>query len=242
MLKGKLFFLSMVLVFVAAGCSSGEEQPVNNEPGEFGTYVSGTLPYRMMKINVTEGAKPIVVMYLHGGSSKGNDNELQLKEAAVSVIADYLYTKSIPSIFIVPQCPSSASWGAKMNEALANLLAGYEQESEGIYLLGGSMGGTGTWSLANAYPEKFRGIMPVAGKPGTAAVENFKSMRVCTVMSEADLVMKTAYIDVKSFCDKINAAGGTALCTIIPSSDAWSHEMTCEQSYTEQRLNWLFGK
>lgn len=209
---------------------------------EFGKYVSGTLQYRMKKIAASDGAKPILVMYLHGGSSKGNDNETQMKEAAVSVIANYLEGNSTQSIFIVPQCPSTGSWGAKMNAPLAKLLEEYEASCDGIYVLGGSMGGTGTWSLADAYPEKFSGIMPVAGKPGTANAANFKSMRVCTVMSEADEVMKTAYEDVKSFCESINAAGGTAQYTIVKASEQWSHAMTCEQSYTAERLRWLLGR
>ena len=149
---------------------------------------------------------------------------------------------SIPSIFIVPQCPSTGSWGAKMNEPLANLIGEYEDSCDGVYVLGGSMGGTGTWSLANTYPQKFSGIMPVAGKPGTASAANFRSMRVCTVMSEADEVMKTAYEDVKSFCESINAAGGSTNCTIVPASEQWLHATTCEQSYTPERLRWLFGR
>ena len=54
--------------------------------------------------------------------------------------------------------------------------------------------------------------------------------------------MKTAYEDVKSFCESINAAGGNASCTIVPASEQWSHQTTCEQSYTAERLRWLFGK
>lgn len=229
----------------AAGCSSKEEQP-SGEPvsplGGFEESVSGTLPYRMKKIAADDGGKPILVMYLHVGSSKGNDNGTQIKEAAVSVIAGYLADNSIPSIFIVPQCPSSGSWGAKMNETLAKLIGEYEASSDGVYALGGSMGGTGTWSLANAYPDKFSGIMPVAGKPGTADAANFKAMRVCTVMSESDEVMKTAYEDVKAFCERLKAAGGNVFCTIVPASEQWTHQTTCEQSYTAERLRWLFRK
>ena len=104
------------------------------------------------------------------------------------------------------------------------------------------MGGTGTWSLANACPDKFSGIMPVAGKPGTADAANFRQMRVCAVMSESDEVMKTAYEDVETFCEEIKAAGGSVSCTIIPASEQWSHQTTCEQSYTAERLGWLLGR
>ena len=51
-------------------------------------------------------------------------------------------------------------------------------------------------------------------------------------MSEVDEVMKTAYEDVKSFCESINAAGGSTNCTIVPASKQWLHTTTCEQSYT----------
>lgn len=238
----RLFWGIATLLATLTGCSSKEEQPSVNDNESFGKYVSGTLQYQMKKIAAGNGSKPMLVIYLHGGSSKGNDNETQMKEAVVNVIHEYLSDNSIPSIFIVPQCPSTGSWGAKMNESLANLIGEYEDSCDGVYVLGGSMGGTGTWSLANTYPQKFRGIMPVAGKPGTASADNFRSMRVCTVMSEADEVMKTAYQDVKSFCESINAAGGSTNCTIVPASEQWLHATTCEQSYTPERLRWLFGR
>ncbi len=247
----KAYLALAALVFAAVACSSPkadpvpdpDPQPVPSSPLDgFGKYVSGTLQYRKKDIATDGGQKPILLMYLHGGTSKGEDNEAQMNEAAVSVISAYLSDNHIPSIFIVPQCPSSGSWGAKMNAPLANLIGEYESSCGGIYVLGGSMGGTGTWSLANAYPEKFSGIMPVAGKPGTAAVTNFSSMRVCAVMSEADEVMKTAYEDVRAFCEKITAAGGIATYTIIPASEGWSHQTTCEQSYTAERLDWLLGR
>lgn len=245
-MRNRSLYALLTCLIVLTGCASKESLPDETEPDSptenFGKYVSGTLPYRMKKIAADNGSKPILVMYLHGGSSKGNDNEAQMKEAAVSVIAGYLTDNAIPSIFIVPQCPSSVSWGAKMNEPLAKLLEEYEASCDGVYVLGGSMGGTGTWSLANAYSEKFRGIMPVAGKPGTASAENFKSMRVYAVMSESDEVMKTAYEDVKAFCESINALEGRVNCTIVPTSEQWSHQTTCEQSYTAERLRWLFGK
>ncbi len=242
----KRVFCGIVALMIAAtGCSSKGEQP-SDEPDSpldgFEACVSGTLPYRKKGIACSTGATPVLVIYLHGGTSKGDDNQAQLTEAAVGIIAQHLSYNSIPSIFIVPQCPSNESWGADMNGPLAKLLSEYEASCSGIYALGGSMGGTGVWSLANACPEKFCGIMPVAGKPGIAEAANFREMRVCTVMSESDEVMKTAYEDVKRFCESIKAAGGNVSCTIVPSSGGWSHQTTCEQSYTPERLRWLFGE
>lgn len=105
----RLFWGIATLLVTLTGCSSKEEQPSDNDIESFGKYVSGTLPYQMKKIAADNGSKPMLVMYLHGGSSKGNDNETQMKEAAVNIINEYLSDNSIPSIFIVPQCPSQES-------------------------------------------------------------------------------------------------------------------------------------
>ena len=228
--------------YYAVDSGSDSDEDSDEDVDGFEKCVSGKLSYRKKSIDVTSGVKPVLVMYLHGGTSKGDDNESQLKEPGVGIIAEYLASKSISSIFVVPQCPSTDSWGAKMNVNLKSLLDEYKDSCDGVFVLGGSMGGTGTWSLANTYPDMFTGIMPVAGKPGTASADNFKSMRICSVMSEADEVMKTAYEDVRTFCDNVNSIGGNAIYTIIPASEQWSHQMTCEQSYTQERLQWLFGK
>ena len=128
----RLFWGIATLLATLTGCSSKEEQPSVNDNESFGKYVSGTLPYQMKRIAAGNGSKPMLVMYLHGGSSKGNDNETQMKEAAVNVIHKYLSDNSIPSIFIVPQCPSTGNWGAKMNEPLANLIGEYENSCDGV--------------------------------------------------------------------------------------------------------------
>ena len=115
-MRNRSLYALLTCLIVLTGCASKESLPDETEPDSptenFGKYVCGTLPYRMKKRAADNGSKPILVMYLHGGSSKGNDNEAQMKEAAVSVIAGYLTDNAIPSIFIVPQCPSSVSWGA----------------------------------------------------------------------------------------------------------------------------------
>lgn len=45
-------------------------------------------------------------------------------------------------------------------------------DGDRIYILGGSMGGTGTWSMASAYPGLFAAAMPVAGNPSKSIAEN----------------------------------------------------------------------
>ena len=205
---------------------------------DFEKLQSGDLPYRKGDLHYKDA--PILVVYLHGGTSRGTDNEAPIKEKAVSIIRDYLVDSNIPAIFIIPQCPPSENWGASMNSSLSTLIGQYENDCAGVYILGCSMGGTGTWSLANAYPQRFSGIMPVAGKPGAASASNFADLKVYAVMSEADEVMTNACEDVSAFIQSISAAGGRTKYDQIPASEGWTHSATCEKAFDKDRLDWLF--
>ena len=50
---------------------------------------------------------------------------------------------------IVPQCPDSLTWGVQTNEIIKNLVDEYmnkgKVDPDRIYLMDGSMGGTGVW-------------------------------------------------------------------------------------------------
>jgi hypothetical protein len=43
---------------------------------------------------------------------------------------------------------------------------------------------------------------------------------------------------VEQFQTEVLAVGGTL---ILETEEGWSHPTTCEQSYTDQRLDWLFS-
>ena len=107
-----------------------------------------TLPYRKAEICRGGIEKPALVLYLHGGSSRGSDNEAQLQEKAVGVIYQYLHDHYIAATFIVPQCPSGGGWTSQnrkvVNELLQSNIQCGESDPKRVYILGGSMGGTGT--------------------------------------------------------------------------------------------------
>ena len=201
---------------------------------ETGTFAGKSLNYR--KAEIGNSANPVLCLYLHGGSSRGNDNEAQLKEKAVVTISTYLQQKGIASILIVPQCESNGSWGGLMREPLKKLIESYSAGCGDIYCFGGSMGGTGTWSLVSYCPGLFSAAMPVAGNPSGCDPANVAATRICTVMGTEDKLMS---IDaVETFLGEFLAAGGVCR---FETEDGWSHAQTCEDSYTDERLDWVFG-
>ena len=68
------------------------------------------LKYREVLTTPQDTAQPILVIYLHGGSGGGSDNKKQIKVPAVGKIYDYLNANNVKAYFLVPQCPSNASW------------------------------------------------------------------------------------------------------------------------------------
>lgn len=196
------------------------------------------MPYRVAHINGT--GKPSLVIYLHGGSSKGNDNEKQMNEAGIDSITNYLESRQIEAIYLVPQCPSDKSWGGPMLGVLKSLIDKYVGDGivdkNSIYIFGGSMGGTGTWSMLSAYPGLFTAAMPVAGNPSKCDADKVASTPVCTVMGTSDRIMSVE--TTADFINELNAHNGI---TRFEIEEGWTHEITCIQSYTTQRLDWVFS-
>lgn len=204
------------------------------------TFAGVTLPYREATFRPEKAEPRALVIYLHGGTSRGDDNVTQMQEAAVDSIANYLDRQSWPAVMLVPQCPSTQSWGGRMLGVLRQLIASYTSQTAvspaRVYLLGGSMGGTGTWSMLSAYPRLFAAAMPVAGNPSRCEADSVALTPVFTVMGTADNIMSIP--TVEDFTARLTQAGGEWRMEV---EDGWTHEVTCIQSYTSARLDWLFG-
>ena len=205
------------------------------------TTLGITMGYRKCVIT-NENSKEalILVVYLHGGSSKGNDNEKQLLEPGTDSIARYLETHGINAIFLIPQCPTDKSWGGPMNTMLKAMIDRYASEgvadTNRIYIFGGSMGGTGTWGMLSAYPNFFAAAMPVAANPSKTVVENVATTPAYTVMGTADAIMKVE--TAASFVEELKALDDDVRMDV---EEGWTHETTCIQSYTTARLEWVFS-
>lgn len=205
------------------------------------TTLGITMGYRKCVItNENSTEAPILVVYLHGGSSKGNDNEKQLLEPGADSIARYLEAHGINAIFLIPQCPTDKSWGGPMNTMLKAMIDRYASEgvadTNRIYIFGGSMGGTGTWGMLSAYPNFFAAAMPVAANPSKTVVENVATTPAYTVMGTADAIMKVE--TAASFVEELKALDDDVRMDV---EEGWTHETTCIQSYTTARLEWVFS-
>ncbi len=196
------------------------------------------LPYRKATIPGF-GDNASLVIYLHGGSSKGNDNETQMQEPGINAISTWLVNNSRKAIMLVPQCPSNLSWLGTMQDVLVHLLQSYIDrgvvDANKVYIFGGSMGGTGTWNMLSNHPDFFAAAMPVAGNPTGLNAEAISKTPLYTVMGTADRIMKLSNVEVfLKDMDTYNAA------YMFDIENGWTHEDVCKNSYTDKRLNWVF--
>lgn len=242
--KIRLQWITFVIAGLCVSVFSAASQNQTTDPS-FGfhewVYDNTVFPYREAVIVADGGySKPALVVYLHGGPKRGSDNVSQMTEEAIYTIADYLRRNRRNAVMIVPQCPDSLTWGVRTNEAIKALIDEYVEkdkiDADYIYLLGGSMGGTGTWLMTSAYPHLFAAVMPVAGNPETADADLVAITPVYTVMGTDDNLMTIPR--VSTFMEQLKIRGGEALLDI---EEGWSHVKTCTDSYTDKHLEWIFG-
>ena len=136
-----------------------------------------------------------LILYLHGGSGKGDDLELI---TAVDGFPQYLQDGKItPNAYvIIPQVSSSyKGWGdikADVLKLITAVSTEHNIDQSRISLTGHSMGGTGAWMLALAYPNTFSAVAPLSGSVTLTDtnIQKLKSMPVWAVVGTNDTIVK----------------------------------------------------
>lgn len=197
------------------------------------------LNYRMSVINPEIQTPETIVIYLHSGSSRGDDNESQLQTQAAGDIYDYLKDNGYHARMIAPQAPDGHQWEDELLPAIKALSDKYKisEESE-IFILGGSMGGYGVWNILTAYPDYFSGAMPVACNQPRNQVENYTGTKIYSVVGGMDPNRNLNAI--QSFFNRLE--GVTEKGSKLDIEPEWDHRETCEWSFTPKRLKWLFDE
>lgn len=240
-MKIKLLYLFFLLPLMSFGQQADNDELTFIELQH--DFAGVTLNYRKANIENKADNDKSLVIYLHGGSSCGTDNTTQMKEPGIDSIANYLICNNKHAVFVVPQCPDrNKGWGGIVKNVKA--LLDFTVQTEGIdksriYIFGGSMGGTGTWKMLSIYPDYFAGAMPCAANPKGMSAENVATTPVYNVMGLDDKIMNG---DVRAiaedFISQLQALGDDVVYETVPG---WTHEETCIQSYTTQRLDWVFA-
>jgi len=112
------------------------------------------------------GNKMPLVVYLHGGTSKGNNLDLLMQHEG---FPQYIQQKklSAPAYIVMPQAAEDIrAWDEMNNEVIDlvfHIIEEYDIDKKNVSLTGHSMGGIGTWLIGHSNPEIFSRIAPLSG-------------------------------------------------------------------------------
>ena len=184
-----------------------------------------------------------LIVYLHGGSGKGDDLELIV---AVDGFPQYLRDGIIkPDAYvIIPQISSDyTGWGGKIKDEVIKLIDSVTEEhnidEDRISLTGHSMGGTGVFKIALAYSENFSAIAPLsAGIDLTSKnIEELKNLPVWAIVGTDDTI-----VDPKSsidFVTELAKVNDNAKITVLSGIDHFTVPKSAYLSDDFDLIKWL---
>jgi len=131
--------------------------------------------------NWTPKQKWPIVLFLHGAGERADDGMLQTDIGIGSAIRSD--RTKFPSIIVMPQCRKNQWWiEPPMDDLAIEALNAAAKEFHGdparTYLTGLSMGGYGSWHLAQKYPGRFAAMIVICGgiHPPTATMKKFPEL------------------------------------------------------------------
>ena len=193
-------------------------------------------PYvKYLPKNFNEGEKYPLVFFLHGAGERGDDPDVAVRHGYMKYVREE--GRQYPFIFIAPQCPKRKYWGCYTESLLAFLDYVCETlpiDRTRIYLTGLSMGGTGSWMLAMADPDRFAAVVPICGSGICWNAECLKNLPIYAYHGDADPVVPVH--ESVSMVSQVNKKGGNAQLKILSGvgHNAW------EIAYQDDELlNWM---
>jgi predicted peptidase len=230
--------------FILSGCSSSfvtesglKRQQEKKLKAEFKQIVEVNYLLYLPQ-NYTDDEKYPLMMFLHGSGERGTDLELVKKHGPPKLIEQ---GKEFPFIVVSPQCPSGIRWKTNILISLLDeIIENYNVDENKIYITGLSMGGYGTWKLANEIPERLAAIVPICGWGDAWTICEIGDLPVWAFHGAKDVVVPIQ--KSKELIDALNRCKGNSKLTIYPETnhDSWTQTYDNSEIYEwllKQSLN-----
>lgn len=162
-----------------------------------------TLKYRYFEPG-NESGSPLLVI-LHGAGERGSDNIKQLDFGTIMFIREI--KKKFDPLILLPQCPSDNVWTINpqrpfnnffldsipvsptleiVRDIMLKLTREYNIDTTRIYIIGYSMGATGTWEMILRNPDLFAAAIPICGASDPSKAFLVKDMHIWAFSAEND--------------------------------------------------------
>ena len=230
-MKKKIFIIALVMIFPFRFFSQEIKGSFSKE-----VKVKLELQY-IIQLPTNQKDKFPMIVFLHGSGERGTDLEL------VKNHSPFTYQNLIqsPVAILAPQCPENRWWDTNaLYQLILDISSKYNVDKSRIYLTGLSMGGWGTWKLAEEHPELFAAIAPVCGPVDRTMmyeVEKLKNIPVQIYHGALDdVVPPIQSIEMYQDLKKINSNSNL---TIFPNDNhnSWDSTYSNKEFY-----KWLLAQ
>lgn len=228
------------------------------EAGVYTDSVSGNvMPWRLyVPPEAGAGSHQLpMILVLHGGSGRGNDNLGQLDESVQYLLSDVLQGIE-PVMVLAPQADIRTHWvnypsfdppftnfdqdaipeseNIKTAIRLLREVAGrYHADPSRIYLTGMSMGGEGSWDALTYYPDLFAAALILNGAGDPRAMNRVTKLPIRFYHGSADPTTPVA--NSRELAARLGELGARARYEELRGA---GHDIR-GQVYTRQNLAWL---
>ena len=175
-----------------------------------------------------------LILFLHGAGERGANMKLVSIHGIPRRIEN---GDEFPFVVVAPQCPAGQTWDPWVLEALLDrVIADHNIDESRIYVTGLSMGGCGTWALANLCPERLAAIAPICAPYVWIPGDRFKSLPVWCFHGAMDGGVPVT--DSVEMVREIRRAGGAVRFTVYPDAD---HDSWTETYNNPALYRWFLG-
>lgn len=183
-----------------------------------------------------------LIVYLHGGSGRGNDLNLVITGSLPMFLYDST-VKDIPAYILMPQCPANLTW-EQITTSLIELIDKVKNDKQinptKISLTGHSLGGTGVWKIGATNASKFSCIAPLSGSVQTNTASSFTSIPVWAFVGSADVIVDP--VSSTTIVQMINSLGGNAQVKIYSGATHFDVPELVYKDASVNLLNWMISK
>jgi predicted peptidase len=256
-----LLYISICLFFVIA-CFLIKRAITNKVPlrniikGQRTSSNFKVVDYALMQPRDRKNLHPLLVI-LHGAGERGSDNMKQLDKPTVK-LSKILQDKYSSYVFL-PQCPVGIAWTINpkhpfdnfnldtivtspiletVYDILQDIITKYPVDKNRIYIMGYSMGGTGTWEFILRHPGLFAAAVPICGASDPTHAFLLQNISIWTFIGENDPHYKLS--DTKEMVLKIKEFDKKEVkLTVFPNSGHAIWDRVFEDRIV---LNWLYSQ
>ncbi len=245
----KYFLICLSLACFASSCTKDHSTDADNNPDSpasmtqhvFASTSNENIGYWLYTPANAKAGMPLII-YLHGGSGRGNDLNLVIGGSLPKFLHEGTI-KDIPAFILMPQCPAGKTWeqtGASVIELIDQIASGKKIDTKKISLTGHSLGGSGTWRLGATYFSKFSCIAPLSGSADMNAASSYTGFPVWAFAGSADDIVSPN--SSSEMIAKINSLGGNAQLKIYEGATHFDVPDLTYKDTDSKLLEWMINQ